>query len=106
MTVPKMIRTALKPVPPIDYVMVGAFMRRAREEANVSIRALAKLIELPHGPGNHGKIGCSAVYLSDLERGRSNWSLALVDAYYAALQRAKQRKRLPAGKARLTARGN
>lgn len=52
---------------------VGSFMRHARESSKVSIRALAKLI------------GCSAPFLSDMERGNRKYSLEWCKKSLAAL---------------------
>lgn len=56
------IPTTIKVV--IDNLKAGEEIRREREVANISLRTLAK------------RMGFSAAYLSDMERGRRNWSNA------------------------------
>ena len=57
---------------PDDRVM-GAQMRERRQRAGLSLRALAK------------RLGLTASYLSDLERGRRHWSAKNVKRYADAL---------------------
>ena len=57
-----------------DMAYLGGHMRKLREGANVSLRELAHRAEL------------SAPYISDLERGRRNWSPELVRRLGALLR--------------------
>lgn len=59
----------------IDHTATGAANRGKRSKSKVSIRKLAE------------ELGLSAPYLSDLERGRRNWSVGLDEHYEAALKR-------------------
>lgn len=52
-----------------DPRVTGQLLRKEREQAGVSLRALA------------GKLEVSAAYLSDLERGRRNWSEGKIAGY-------------------------
>lgn len=58
----------------MDHVAVGAYQRGLREKRGKSLREVAKAMEK------------SAPYVSDLERGRRNWSDELVADYRKALR--------------------
>lgn len=53
----------------IDHAKTGEEMRRLRESSGKSLRAVA------------AKMGISAPYLSDLEKGRRNWTVARAMAF-------------------------
>ena len=57
----------------VDHEATGAYWRKRREKNAISLRALALQME------------CSAPFLSDLERGRRNWSKDTEDRYRNAL---------------------
>ncbi len=57
-----------------DHAAVGASQRRRREAKGLEAKELA------------ARMGISAQYLSDLERGKRPWSLSLVRRYWAALE--------------------
>lgn len=61
-----------------DHIETGAEMRRLRQERGLSQRWMAE------------QMGHSAAYLSDLERGRRNWTTALVGKYIATLERVAE----------------
>jgi ribosome-binding protein aMBF1 (putative translation factor) len=63
-----------KTVEVIDDDATGAACRGAREAAGLSVRALAK------------RLGWSAPYQSDLERGKRPWSAERVEKVNAAIQ--------------------
>lgn len=67
----------LKTVPSrtVDHAATGANNRKRRLKANLSLREVAQ------------ELGISAPYLSDLERGRRNWTEHFDDHYAAALNR-------------------
>lgn len=46
----------------IDHTEAGRIIRALRTKAGVSVRGLAK------------RLGCTASFISDLERGRRNWT--------------------------------
>ena len=58
----------------VDNEATGLAMRKHREKEKVSLRKHAE------------RMGLSPAYLSDLERGRRNWSDDLVAAFQTALQ--------------------
>jgi transcriptional regulator with XRE-family HTH domain len=51
----------------------GAAARKVRKRKKVALRSMAK------------KMGISAAYLSDLERGRRNWNVDLVNRFERGL---------------------
>ena len=57
-----------------NQAWIGRAMRKLREDANVSLRELARRAKL------------SVPYISDLERGRRNWSPELVRRLGALLR--------------------
>ncbi len=61
----------------IDHQETGRRCRVLREEAGLSLRKVAELM------------GLSPPYLSDIERGRRNWSAVLLQQYNNALQGIK-----------------
>ena len=63
-----------KRVTVIDHITTGEAMRFAREEADLSLRQVAE------------RMGCSTTYVSDLERGRQNWSEQKVEQFLKALK--------------------
>jgi transcriptional regulator with XRE-family HTH domain len=63
-----------RPSVQIDHVKSGELMRQAREKANLSLRDVAE------------RMGVSAPYLSDLERGRRNWTLVTARHFQTALK--------------------
>lgn len=65
----------------IDHEALGADMRKEREAAGVSLRSMAKAMAF------------SAAFLSDLERGRRNWSDASFKFYQAEIKKAEAAKR-------------
>lgn len=58
----------------IDHQKAARLVREARKKKKLSLRDVAK------------QLGFSAAYLSDLERGRRNWSSDLFDKVNAVLQ--------------------
>lgn len=56
-----------------DHKAVGAAMRKERARCELSIRAMAR------------RMGCSAPYVSDLEKGRRIWTPNTIDWYRGAL---------------------
>ena len=58
----------------VDNIDTGKRMAFMRKEAGISLRQFAKLC------------GVSAPYLSDLERGRRNWSEKLITMYKKQLR--------------------
>ena len=68
---------------------VGGSMRSARESSNVSLRTLAK------------RLGCSAPFLSDMERGNRKYSIEWCNKSFAALSmesKIKPQKKSPVAK--------
>lgn len=61
-----------KKIEVVDNVETGKEFRRQRERAGISLNSVAK------------KAGVSAAYLSDLERGRRNWTAKKWDDLVAA----------------------
>ena len=57
-----------------EQARAGAALRYVREASEISLRQLAK------------ELGLSAMYVSDLERGKRNWSVERFDAYIEALK--------------------
>lgn len=57
---------------------LGQLLRQERVQARVSLRALARAMDI------------SAPYLADLENGRRVWSIALADSYLTWLKRAQE----------------
>lgn len=53
----------------IDQIHLGAEFRRLRKEKNVSMNEMARRMKI------------SAPYLSDLERGKRNWTQSLVERF-------------------------
>lgn len=74
------MRYETKMVTQVDHEGTGAEWRLHREVAGVSLRELARTM------------GVSAPYLSDLERGRRNWTEELEDRYVKALREAVHRQ--------------
>ena len=66
----------------VDHEATGADWRRHREQAGVSLRDLAQTM------------GVSAPYLSDLERGRRNWSDEIENKVASALRVQKELPRM------------
>ncbi len=58
-----------------DYRELGANLRTLREKAGLSLRKVAD------------RLGVSVPYLSDLERGRRNWTEERRDAFLKALKK-------------------
>ena len=58
-----------------DYRELGAKLRTLREKAGLSLRKVAD------------RLGVSVPYLSDLERGRRNWTEERRDAFLKALKK-------------------
>lgn len=56
-----------------DHKSVGSSMREERERRGWSIREMAR------------RMGCSAPYVSDLEKGRRTWTPNTLDWYQSAL---------------------
>lgn len=56
----------------IDQKALGAKMKKLRVTARISLRTLAKIMEL------------SPPYISDLERGNRKWNTNLIERYEAA----------------------
>lgn len=67
-----------KVVKVVDHEATGAEWRGVREGAGVSLRSLARTM------------GVSAAYLSDLERGRRNWTEEVESRYAGALRVERQ----------------
>lgn len=67
----------------------GAEWRKLRKDAGVSLRSLARTM------------GVSAAYLSDLERGRRNWSEEVESRYAGALRVERQVKGIQAAQGNL-----
>lgn len=65
---------AVKNVSVIDHEKTGAGFRVKRERRRISLRALGK------------KLNLSAAYISDLERGRANWSASLSERFLKVLR--------------------
>lgn len=65
----------MKQVWVIDHVGTGENMRAFRRTAKVSLREIARRMKV------------SAVFLSDLERGRRNWTQDKFEDYQKALSR-------------------
>lgn len=63
-------------VPAVDHKKAGADMRSEREAKGLSLAAVARAMRL------------SAPYLSDLENGNRNWTVAKVIAYRRGLKDA------------------
>ena len=59
----------------------GKRARAEREQEGFSLRSLARAMKI------------SAAYLSDLEKGKRNWSLKLVDAFNLAVKEMKAAKK-------------
>lgn len=60
----------------LDHVAVGDYYRRMREKiAHKSLREIAKRMDV------------SAPFLSDLERGRRNWTEERIEQYRKALRK-------------------
>jgi len=57
----------------VDHEATGAYWRKRREKTAISLRALSRQME------------CSAPFLSDLERGRRNWTKDIETRYRDAL---------------------
>lgn len=57
----------------IDHAETGGLFRAKREVHSISLREIARSMRL------------SPPYISDLERGRRNWTAQLVDAYNICL---------------------
>lgn len=62
-----------KLLPVVDSIATGALARRTRQTLDLSLREVAR------------RMGVSAPFVSDLERGRRNWTLSLVTRYKNAL---------------------
>lgn len=60
-----------------DPVMLGASARSKRERSGISLRDLARTLNI------------SAAYLSDLELGRRSWPIGLSSRYVTALDQMK-----------------
>ncbi len=58
----------------IDHIATGAKARESREKLNLSLRSVAR------------KMGYSAAFISDLERGRRNWDKPLTQNFSKALK--------------------
>lgn len=58
----------------LDHSHVGSNMRKLRRSKRLSLRSVAD------------KMGFSAPYLSDLERGRRNWNTELIKEFKATCQ--------------------
>jgi|HubBroStandDraft_1064217.scaffolds.fasta_scaffold02417_3 transcriptional regulator with XRE-family HTH domain len=56
----------------IDHVATGAAMRQLRKAHNISLREIAR------------RMGLSAPFISDLERGRRNWNANMALQYMKA----------------------
>lgn len=63
----------------IDHHSTGRMMREYREHHGISIREVAR------------RMGLSAAYVSDLERGRRNWKLANAERYQQAVSANQQK---------------
>lgn len=59
-----------KTIPTIDHKATGEAVREFREQHKVSLREVAR------------RLGISPAFLSDLERGRRNWTYELLDQWY------------------------
>lgn len=70
-----MIQPAHRTVRVIDSPRTGAAVRRYRTRRGRSLRSVAR------------ELGWSATYLSDLERGKRSWNLALLEKVNAVLAR-------------------
>lgn len=57
----------------IDHIATGQIARRERVKLNLSLREVAK------------KMGISAPFLSDLERGRRNWTAKHLNGFNNAI---------------------
>lgn len=64
----------------IDHAATGATARKERVGAGISLRNMADAI------------GLSAPYLSDLERGKRNWSAAMHARWDLAVRKATNKK--------------
>jgi hypothetical protein len=53
---------------------IGDFCKRTRQRAKISLRALAKAMDI------------SAMYLSDLENGKRHWNKVLLDKWIYSLK--------------------
>lgn len=61
----------------LDSKELGRVLRQERKEAGLSLRALARAMDI------------SAQYLMDLEAGRRTWSTALAESYIVCLKRSQ-----------------
>lgn len=68
------ILATIKPVEDIDHTGTGVALRAKREIHSLTLETLAY------------RLGWSVGYLSDLERGRRNWTQERVNAYLLALR--------------------
>jgi len=57
----------------LDAVEVGAYFKVHRRDSRISLREVAK------------RLNISAAYCSDLEQGRRRWSLELMERYRKAI---------------------
>ena len=64
----------------IDHVKTGIAARKEREVSGVSLRSVARIM------------GISAMYLSDLERGRRPWTIKIADKFTACLGQMKEKE--------------
>lgn len=71
---PAIIPIPTKTITVPDHEKTGAMMRQRRERAKLSLREVAR------------RLGYSAPYVSQLERGLRTWSDDKLSAYLAALQ--------------------
>jgi predicted transcriptional regulator len=67
------LKAATKSVEIIDHAKTGQIMRVARASSRLSLRTVAS------------RLGVSAPFLSDLERGRRNWTTSMVSRFCEAL---------------------
>lgn len=75
------MKLATKQATVTDHVKTGAFARKLRKSKGISLRSLAKELDK------------SAVFISDLERGRRNWTPEMSFQYGQTLEKmAAERK--------------
>jgi transcriptional regulator with XRE-family HTH domain len=67
------LTTGEKPDIFINHVATGKQARKVRTSHKISLREIARRMDI------------SAPFLSDLERGRRNWNLTLVESFNMAL---------------------